>query len=328
MKTIQPYLIGSGAAARAIEKSLAILSILYPQWGISSSIHLKRDEKLSGIAKSENSVLFLANPHALHAPRLLEAESAGFKWVMSEKPVAVDQDQVQSLKQIKIPVGVFHGYRQTWGIQTIKKMLDSGELGDWFSIEGRYWQSSVAEKKVSGNQSTTWKDDESLSGKYDVLLDLGTHWTDLVFYLAGQLPVSGEVHLSRANSSANHRDTSNWIQMDFGRARRAFGSISKTTHGFGNDLEIHVFGERKALSWSFLDPDKITVGEGSTKSVLVRHEMAFGSEQWPFHGTGWLEGYVEIIKQYFRQMRGEPYQEYPDLKGQVKVLNFLFQHLK
>lgn len=328
MKEIQPYIVGSGAAAKAIREALSVLSILYPDWKIQSPITVKREEKLSSIKQAENSVLFLANPHALHTSYLIEAQKAGFRWVISEKPVAVNLEQVEALKTIKIPVAVCHGYRQTWGIQTIKKMMKAGELGDWFSIEGRYWQSSVAQKKMVGDSTVTWKDDEKLSGKYDVLLDLGTHWTDLVFYLAGEAPVSGEVSLSYSNSVSGHRDTGNFIQMEYRKNRRAFGSISKTAHGAGNDLEIHVFGERKALSWSFSEPDKITIGEGSKKSILSRSEMTFGSEQWPFHATGWLEGYIEIIKQYFRQLRGETYQPYPKLEEQIDVLNFLFQFSK
>jgi hypothetical protein len=111
--------------------------------------------------------------------------------------------------------------------------------------------------------------------------------------------------------------------MDYDKNRKSVGSISKTAHGSGNDLEIHVFGEKKSLSWRFLEPDQIVIGEGAKKTVLSRSEMSFGSEQWPFHGTGWLEGYIEIIKQYFRQMRDEPYHPYPTLKEQLKVLNFL-----
>ena len=224
-------------------------------------------------------------------------------------------------------MAVCHGYRQTWGIQTIKEMLGAGEIGNWISIEGRYWQSSAAQKKLSGDLSKTWKDDVQLSGEFDVVLDLSTHFTDLIFFLAGEKPKSGTVRRLYQNASASHRDTHNIIQMEFQGNRQALGSISKTAHGSGNDLEIHVIGEKRSVSWAFMNPDELTIGEGQKRYTISRPDRAtFGSQQYAFHGLGWLEGYVEIFKQFFLQMRKESYQPYPNLFDQKAVLSFLFNN--
>ncbi|NBV50631.1 gfo/Idh/MocA family oxidoreductase [bacterium] len=327
MARIQPYIVGSGAASRALQNSIGIVSTLHPEWNIQKPIHVKRDQSLKTLQPGKESVLFLANPHALHTRYLLEAQAAGFSWVVCEKPAAVNAEQVKELSQVKIPVAVCHGYRQTWGIQTLKKMLEQGELGAWITIEGCYWQSSAAEKKLSGDRATTWKDDTALSGNYDVLLDLGTHWTDLVFFLAGELPLKTSVWKSFANTTSSHRDTHNLIAMEFKGERRAFGSVSKTVHGCGNDLEIHVIGEKKTVSWAFMNPDQLVIGEGGDRRTVHRPgNSLFGSQQYPFHSTGWLEGYVEIIKQYFRQMRGESYEPYPTLAEQRAVLGAILGH--
>jgi len=322
VKSIQPYLLGSGAASRAIQKSIAALKVQYPRWGIQDPILLKRGTDLFTIEKREGSVLILANPHALHASQLLEAQQAGFHWAITEKPAAVSLEQVETLKKITIPVAVFHGYRQTWAIQTLKKMLEKGELGKWLTIEGRYWQSSATQRGIS---QRSWKDDPQLSGSYDVLIDLATHFADLVFFLAGEAADSIEVWKSFANSSSPHRDTLNHLYFTFSKNRRALGSVSKTVHGAGNDLEIHVLGEKKTVSWSFSNPDELVVAEGEKRCVISRPaDSSFGSEQYPFHGMGWLEGYIEILKQYFLQMRKEPHQLYPDLKSQIQILTLLF----
>ena len=325
MKKIQPYLLGSGAASKAIQKSIAALKIQYPQWGIQDPVLLKRGTDLSSLIEDEvskESVLILANPHALHAPQVLKAQQAGFQWVVTEKPAAVSLEQVEILKDISIPVAVFHGYRQTWAIQTLKKMLDQGELGNWQTIEGRYWQSSAT---ISAGSPKTWKDDPKLSGSFDVLLDLGTHFTDLVFFLAGEPADSTHVWKSFINASSSHRDTYNHLSFVFSQNKRAFGSVSKTVHGAGNDLELHVVGEKKSVSWKLSQPDELIVAEGTKACTLSRPSgSSFGSEQYPFHGMGWLEGYIEILKQYFLQMRQEPYQSYPNLKDQINVLRALF----
>lgn len=326
MTSIESYILGSGAASKAIQKSLAILDVQNPSWGIEKPKVLKRNQKLIELSPKKNSVLILANPHALHSDSIKEAERAGFSWVISEKPAAVSLEQLKTLEQVKIPVAVFHGYRQTWGIQTLKKMLEAGELGSWISIEGRYWQSSAAAKKLLGDTKKIWKDDKALSGSYDVLLDLSTHWTDLVLFLAGEAPEKFALWKSYVNSNSEHRDTHNLISMEFSKNRRSFGSVSKTAHGFGNDLEIHVIGEKRSVSWAFMNPDELVIGEGGKKTTLHRPDnSSFGSEQYPFHSTGWLEGYVEILKQYFLQMRGEAFTPYPNLKDQMAVLRRLFE---
>lgn len=324
VSVIQTYILGSGSASQAIQKSLGILDVLYPYWGIQKPIVIERAAKLDSLKPNGNSILFLANPHALHTPRILEAERAGFKWVATEKPAAVSMEQLQQLSQVKIPVAVFHGYRQTWGIQTIKKYLDQGELGQWATLEGRYWQSSMGEKKLKGETSLSWKDQKEMSGSFDVLLDLGTHWTDLVFFLVGA-PTKGKVWMSYLNSTTSHRDTTNFIEMEYGKTNRVFGSVSKTHHGSGNDLQLVITGEKKSLKWNLSQPDELVVGEGSKTTILHRNTQSFGSQQWPFHGVGWLEGYVEIIKQYIHQLRGEGFEPYPNLQEQISVLNFLLK---
>lgn len=321
MEKIQSYILGSGAASKAIQKSIAALKIQYPKWGIQEPILVGRGSDLVSIKKHEGSVLILAHPHALHAPHLLEAQRAGFQWLITEKPGAVSREQLELLKEISVPVAVFHGYRQTWAIQTLKKMLEQGDLGNWLTIEGRYWQSSASQ---GPSPQKGWKDDPQLSGPYDVLLDLGTHFADLVFFLAGEFAESTQIWKSFVHANSPHRDTFNHLIFHFSQNRRAFGSVSKIVHGAGNDLEISVFGEKKAVSWKLTHPDELIVAEGPRSCIVSRPAgCPFGSEQYPFHGMGWLEGYIEILKQYFLQMRQEPYQLYPDLKSQIHVLTAL-----
>ncbi|NBX92791.1 MAG: hypothetical protein EBQ85_06115 [Proteobacteria bacterium] len=135
-----------------------------------------------------------------------------------------------------------------------------------------------------------------MSGTYDVLLDLTTHWPDLVFFLAGETPERVGVWKSFVNSTSEHRDTHNHITMELSKKRRSIGSLSKTAHGSGNGLEIHGITEKRSVSWTFLNPDELVIGEAGKRTTLHRPDgSSFGSEQYPFHSTGWLEGYVEII---------------------------------
>jgi len=231
--------------------------------------------------------------------------------------------EVERLREVKIPTAVCHGFRQTWGIQTIKKMLLAGELGQLIALEGRYWQSSAAQKALSPSSQASWKNDNAISGDFDSYLDLGTHWVDSAIFLLGQKPQSTCAWLSYANAEAPHRDNHIHLQMKFPDQVRAMASISKTMHGANNFLEFVVLGKRGSATWNFLKPDEIELGIGSARKTVVRMDSNYGSKQPPFHALGWLEGYIEIVYQSILGLDGKNTSSFPSLPDHLDVLTAL-----
>ena len=326
---IQPFIVGSGMAGKAMARSLAILDLLHPGLELRPPRQLGRDEPLAGLADgSALPVLFIANPHAFHARYLLEGEKAGFRHIVCDKPACVSREEARRLEDLRAAVAICHGYRQTWGPQTIRRLIDSGELGEVFAIEGRYWQSSAAQRALVPDRKPNWKNDARLSGPADVLFDLASHWVDLVFFLMGGPATAARGWKSYANAEAPHRDTHLQLWMSFPGDRRSLGSISKTFHGASNVLQVHVLGTRGTAYWEFERMDEIVIGRGNQKTVLQREESALGSRQPPFHSLGWLEGYVEIIHRALLRARGEAAAAagypIPDLGDHLQVLETLF----
>lgn len=330
---IQPYFLGRGAAAQAIEKSLRILQVTDPALAILPSRQLDRDAALPRSREPGTArVAILAHPHALHAAAIVAAEQAGFDFVFAEKPVVVSLEQISRLRHVRVPVAVFHGYRVAWGPETLRARIAAGELGEVFAVEGRYWQSSSASLALAGATASTaapgnatgpgkkWKDDPALSGPGDVLLDLAPHWVDLASFLLGEAPAAIAGRVFFANSPSPHRDTHVQLQMEFPGGARAQASVSKTVHGAGNDLEIHVLGTRGTGSWRFLDPDHVVLGTGSESRVLARAEMHRGGQQWAFHGLGWLDGYIEVLRRGLTQLLGGAPAPFPDLASSLAVM--------
>jgi len=324
--TIQPFFIGSGRAANALRESLLLLDIQHPEWNIKKPIQLERNQKLDSVAQNfENPILFIANPPGLHAAAIQEGEKAGFRAIVVEKPACVGKKEVEALEAVRIPVAVCHIYRQMWGLQAVQQMLSSGELGELICIEGRYWQSSTAQRAIEPQpQVTSWKNDTLLSGDGDALLDVGVHWIDAVTFLMNGAPTGGRVWRSYANAEAPHRESHVHLGLEFANGKRAMGSISKTVHGATNHFEINVIGTRKSATWTFLNPDEIWIGQGISRTVLTRKNVHLGSKHPPFHGLGWLEGYIEIIRQLILDMRGEGSGNYPKLSDNLKMLNAVF----
>lgn len=323
--SITPFILGRGMAGQAFQKSLAFLSIQNPDWNLLPPIQMKRDQMLALPPQTPHPVLLIANPHGLHAQSILAGEKAGFQAIVVEKPACVNLREIELLKSVRVPVAVAHGYHQMWGIQTIKKMLEAGDFGDIISIEGRYWQSSVAQKAFEPNPKPhPWKNDPILGGGSDALLDIGTHWVEAAAYLMGGTSFKGKAWLSYANAESPLRDSHVHLNLEFSHGRRAMASISKTVHGAANDFEITVLGTQQSAIWKFMEPDGIWVGKGRTRILLPRKDAETGSQQHPFHGVGWLEGYIEILRQLFLEIQGQSGGNYPRLDTNLKILESLF----
>jgi predicted dehydrogenase len=312
-------------AGNAILRSLDIVSQVDPELQLLPVRIADRGAPLkSYLSKQALNVLFLANPSGLHAQAILEGIQSGFSAIAAEKPVCVRSDEIPLLRNTDAIVTVFHGYRAMWGSRTVKQMIQGGELGDVFAFESRYWQSSSAQMASKADVSkNSWKNDIKLNGPHDALTDLGSHVVDICHYLMGARALESRCWVSYRNSAAQHRDTHVHLQLGFSGSRHALISISKTTHGATNDFEYTVFGTRGTATWRFLRPDEVEYGSGSRTSFIRRDAPSLSSGTKPFHGLGWLEGYVEITRQTLRRAAGFTFTEVPVLKESLDVMDVL-----
>jgi predicted dehydrogenase len=329
-------IVGSGFAGQAIRSAYSLLA--NQDFNQTPSVTFwERGRPLREAAQAfPNSILVVANPHGLHAQTLLEADSLGFHAILVEKPACTHLADVQTLRGIKTPTAVLHVYRQMWGLQTLKEMLTTKELGDLFAIEGRYWQSSAAERAWLAKNSDpaqapasakSWKSDSALSGGSDVYLDLATHLMDSVTFLMGSAPTQMRTWKSYVASDASHRDNHVQISADFAGGRRAQLSASKIVHGSSNHFEINVLGSLGSATWTFENPDQIVLGRGRTTQTLVRKATSLGSGMPPYHGLGWLEGYIEIMRQVLIRISSDSKTPvtFPDLKSNLDVIEAMLK---
>lgn len=313
-------------AGDAIAKSLQILNMSEADWEIKPHRFVDRGASLKDLTKDvQNPLLFIANPAGLHTEVMLEADKAGFQAIFCEKPVAVISEELEQLQSIKTKTAVLHGYRQSWGPQKLKAMFDLGEFGEIISLESRYWQPSGAHRALQPAvlPTASWKTDPKLGGPSGVLLDLGTHWVDLVTFILGERPRGASGWASYINTDAPHRDTHLQLSLDFSKGVRAFGSISKVAHGSANDLDINIHGSRMSASWRFMSPDEIQIGLGRDRKVITRQDSKLGSHLAPYHAMGWTEGYVEIFRQVLRELTGQTATSYPTLEDALHVTRTL-----
>jgi len=323
MPKLQPWILGSGTAGQALRMALA----MFPA-EISEPRQLDRGEPLPEPAP-QRSLIVLANPHGLHAPRLVEAAELGYRYAICEKPAAVSLEQLARLEGLRLETWICHVYRLLWGPVELRRAWADGRFGKVMTVEGRYWQSSAAR----GPKAAGWKDDPALSGPHDVLLDLATHWVDLVTYLTDEAPRRARVRRWYGNAASEHRDTHVHVTLEHGGTLEqggttSFGSVSKTVHGAGNHLEVTIVGEDATATWSLAEPDVIVWGHGSERSTQVRTKTDLPALPPPFHGMGWIGGYVSLVGDLVGHVcHGRPRQA-PGLEEQTVVLRSLLTAAK
>jgi predicted dehydrogenase len=324
-KPIGPVLVGRGMAGQALLKSVAIVLQTDPELQLLPVRIVPRGDSLSQyISADSNNVLFVANPSGLHATTITDGVNAKFRAVVTDKPVCTRSDEIASLKNLHGIVTVLHGYRVMWGTRTIKEMIDAGELGEVFSFESRYWQSSSAQMALNGApEKRAWKNDLQLNGPSDALVDLGSHVADVCLHLMGEKPVESRCWLSYRNAPAPHRDTHVQMYLKFSHGRRAQFSISKTVHGATNSFEYTVIGTKGAATWRFLQPDEIEYAISNRTSIIRRETPNPSSGSAPFHGLGWLEGYLEITRQTLRRVSGLDSVPVPTLAESLAAMEVL-----
>ncbi len=146
-------------------------------------------------AADELDFVVIATPNDSHVPLASRAVEAGLA-VVVDKPLAVSSGAARELiaaaERAGVPLTVFHNRRWDSDFLELRRLIESGELGEVWRFESRFerfrpeapegaWRFSVPRERGGG-----------------VLLDLGTHLVDQALQLFGPAAtVHGEVHARR-----------------------------------------------------------------------------------------------------------------------------------
>jgi predicted dehydrogenase len=131
----------------------------------------------------EIDVVHLATPNYLHYPHAKAALMAG-KHVVCEKPLAMNTKEsgelVQLAAQKRLVNAVNHNIRMYPLVQQAHSLVQSGELGDLFILQGSYLQDWLLLPT-----DWNWRLEPDLGGTLRAVGDIGTHWLDLITFITG-----------------------------------------------------------------------------------------------------------------------------------------------
>ncbi len=129
------------------------------------------------------NVVHLATPNHLHYPQAKAALLAG-KHVICEKPLAMNSKESAELVALaaeKQLVNALNFNLRFYPIaQHIHSMVNSGELGQIFIIQGSYLQDWLFLET-----DWNWRLEPGLGGTLRAVADIGSHWLDLTTFISG-----------------------------------------------------------------------------------------------------------------------------------------------
>ncbi len=171
-------------------------------------------EKL--LADSDAELVIVITPHNTHAALSMQVLQSG-RHVVTEKPYTITVDEatqvIETARQKQKMATVFHNRRWDGDFQTIKRLVESGVIGDVFHIEcafGGYGEPRAdwwrASKEISGGSFYDW----------------GAHFVDWILQLMPHKieSISGDFKKLKWHSITNEDYTNAYIR--FAGQRSAF----------------------------------------------------------------------------------------------------------
>ncbi len=135
------------------------------------------------LADPDIDVVHLATPNVLHYPYAKAALLAG-KHVVCEKPLAMTAAESAELVKLAAETGrvnaINFNIRMYPMVQQARSLVQSGEIGDLFILQGSYLQDWLL-----FSTDWNWRLEPGLGGTLRAVGDIGSHWLDLMTFITG-----------------------------------------------------------------------------------------------------------------------------------------------
>ncbi len=135
------------------------------------------------LADDNIDVVHICTPNHLHYKMSKEALEAG-KHVVCEKPLAMNSEEAKILVDIAKEKGLVNAIHFNLRFYPLmhqaKAMVESGELGEIFTVNGSYQQDWLFYET-----DYNWRLEPEFSGESRAVADIGSHWFDAAEYITG-----------------------------------------------------------------------------------------------------------------------------------------------
>jgi predicted dehydrogenase len=273
------------------------------------------------------TTVHIATPNYLHYPHVKAVLEAG-KHVMCEKPLAMNSEQSGELVKLakeKNLVNVVNFNLRMYPLsQQARSMVQNGELGDLFIIQGSYLQDWLLFQT-----DWNWRLEPQLGGSLRAVGDIGSHWLDLITFITGlrvekvfadfktmypirKKPVKPiETYTGKILTPDDYVDqpisTEDYaaIILHFENGVRGVLTVSQVSSGRKNRLFYEINGSKSSLVWDSEKPNELWIGNRTEPNQVLMKDPsllspeAFSTASYP---GGHNEGFPDTFKQLYKKV--------------------------
>jgi predicted dehydrogenase len=187
------------------------------------------------LADKRVQAVVLATPHSMHLEQIVAAARAG-KAVLCEKPLALTRADaeraVEACERAGVLLGVGHDKRHFASMRELRRIVESGELGQFLLVEGN------SSNEVSLQHYAPWRESENEAPGVS-LTATGIHIVDALVSLVG--PVTRVRAQALVHKPAPGPIDSVALMLEFGSGASGVICSARPSPFF---WRVHVFGTR------------------------------------------------------------------------------------
>ena len=279
------------------------------------------------LADPEIDIVHLATPNLLHYPHAKAALLAG-KHVVCEKPLAMSAAQSAELVKLaaerKLVNAVNFNIRMYPMVQQARSLVQSGEIGDLFILQGSYLQDWLLFPT-----DWNWRLEPDLGGTLRAVGDIGSHWLDLMTFITGlqveevyadfktfhktrkkpAKPV--ETFTGKLLQPSDYIDqpiyTEDYatILLHYENGVSGVVTVAQVCSGRKNRIFFEINGSKSSLVWDGERPNELWIGNRTAANQVLMKDpslLAPEARETAAYPGGHNEGFPDTFKQLYKKV--------------------------
>jgi predicted dehydrogenase len=275
----------------------------------------------------EIDIVHLATPNLLHHPHAKAALLAG-KHVVCEKPLAMTSTESAELVKLAAEKNrvnaVNFNIRMYPMVQQARSMVQSGEIGDLFILQGSYLQDWLLFQT-----DWNWRLEPDLGGTLRAVGDIGSHWLDLMTFITGlrveevyadfntfhktrkkpAKPV--ETFTGKMLQPSDYIDqpiyTEDYatILLHYENGISGVLTVAQVCSGRKNRIYFEVNGSKSSLVWDGERPNELWIGHRTAPNQILLKDPSLltpEAQETAAYPGGHNEGFPDTFKQLYKKI--------------------------
>jgi len=269
----------------------------------------------------------ICSPNHLHYEMAKAALEAG-KHVICEKPLAVNVAEAEELVELaekkSLVNAVNFNIRYYPLARQLRLMIDKGDLGEIFAVQGSYLQDWLFHPT-----DYNWRLEPDKSGQSRAVADIGSHWMDLIESITGlkitslcadfatfhkirKKPLKPvETYAGKVLKPEDYKDvpinTEDYamVMLRFENDARGVMTVNQVAAGRKNRLYFEIDGSKQAVAWESEMPNQLWIGkrDGNNEIMLRDPSLVYPEcRNIIDYPGGHNEGFPDTFKQLLREV--------------------------